>query len=897
MEEESNKLNNYFKTKVRSLEVENKELKDELILLKGNNDVNIIEYYLRLRTDLLSEIETLKETKESNDIHYKNENESLKTEVTQLKQELSMLMNQKNKIETNINHKVISDNNISQRPNIISDRDSVIVANIPTNMNTLSDINVVNPYINSNNNECYSCSNNNDLNINSNRSNQMQFHIDNNNIASSQFFRGSSIKKEFDPSNNISTEIEYLGNSNDKAKLSELEDKVMELETKLSEKDFLIKDQNDKINELHNLLHSTNEHTKNEISTWKTKYNSIISSNKTINDQYQTQFDNDIKSYKTSMETNKYELEKKIMHLETVLDHKEKDLNIQIELNRDNLLEKEHSILELKNTLQTLQNNYSLMYARYNEHLSKLMTNLNNMRNLYFTREQEFVNITKYYVDMVNEYSQPLHDNTTPKNKIESQFITQSKDIINLQRQVESAANEITALTNENNDAMPKMRMKLTKTIQDYDTKLNDIVSTHDGIKTKLEVLFDFTKTMEDKLNIFNSVMESNKKLIDKINLLECQCKMNDPQSKNNQILFLRERICKLEKETQVKTALIKDYDELFKNVDTKILNSKSLTHDEIIIKLKSEITVLNSHINNLYKCKDNIEKFYQIELKNLIDKITNVNTVNDELLSTIRKMENDFQSKKDTVLTQWMFEFKEFKDNLLRIENIQNIITNFNVDGDELTKHKEYICNEELFQLRQEIKGKDDALEQLKLSHEKENKRHERIIDNYKKTTDKRMQMFDELIDNRNKGINAVRNEKQKLYECDLRKKNLLENEKKCWNDQTEEINAIIKDQSMLKDKQIEMFQKEIEELEHEVNYAKEHKDVQLDNIIQQMNVQMKLIKDREEFTVNQLDLLQKQFDMYKDEKERVIKVLKMENEQLKNFNNLLNKRNNNQN
>ena len=98
--------------------------------------------------------------------------------------------------------------------------------------------------------------------------------------------------------------------------------------------------------------------------------------------------------------------------------------------------------------------------------------------------------------------------------------ITQSKNIINLQRQIESAADEITALTNENNDAMPKMRMKLTKTIQDYDTKLNDIVSTHDGIKTKLEVLFDFTKTMEDKLNTFNSVMESNKKLIDKIAII-----------------------------------------------------------------------------------------------------------------------------------------------------------------------------------------------------------------------------------------------------------------------------------------------------------------------------------------------------------------------------------------
>ena len=56
-------------------------------------------------------------------------------------------------------------------------------------------------------------------------------------------------------------------------------------------------------------------------------------------------------------------------------------------------------------------------------------------------------------------------------------------------------------------------------------------------------------------------------------------------------------------------------------------------------------------------------------------------------------------------------------------------------------------------------------------------NKRNERIIENYKKTTDKRMEMYDELIESRNKGINAVRNEKQKLLEFDLKKKNLLEN------------------------------------------------------------------------------------------------------------------------
>ena len=54
----------------------------------------------------------------------------------------------------------------------------------------------------------------------------------------------------------------------------------------------------------------------------------------------------------------------------------------------------------------------------------------------------------------------------------------------------------------------------------------------------------------------------------------------------------------------------------------------------------------------------------------------------------------------------------------------------------------------------------------------------------------------------------------------------------------------------------------------------------------------QIKLVKDREDFTIQQLENLQEQFDAYKEEKERIIKVLKMENEQLNNLNLLLGKK-----
>ena len=127
-----------------------------------------------------------------------------------------------------------------------------------------------------------------------------------------------------------------------------------------------------------------------------------------------------------------------------------------------------------------------------------------------------------------------------------------------------------------------------------------------------------------------------------------------------------------------------------------------------------------------------------------------------------------------------------------------------------------------------------------------------------------------------------------------DKAKLQLVEDEQQNWNKNKDEMNHIITQCIPIQDKQIETFKTQRVQLDNELFQCKQTKDKQLDNIIQQVTSQMKLIKDREEFTVNQLELLQEQFDTYKDEKERVIKVLKMENEQLSTFNTLLNKKNN---
>jgi len=97
-----------------------------------------------------------------------------------------------------------------------------------------------------------------------------------------------------------------------------------------------------------------------------------------------------------------------------------------------------------------------------------------------------------------------------------------------------------------------------------------------------------------------------------------------------------------------------------------------------------------------------------------------------EELRSVIRKMENDFVGKKETIFNLWILEFKEFKENLMTIADIKAIIERFKIEGEELTEHKDRVYNEELYLLRQEIKVKDDSFDEMKKTFDIERKKYE---------------------------------------------------------------------------------------------------------------------------------------------------------------------------
>lgn len=857
-------LMDYLKKRTRTLETENKELRAEVVKLANVKDAPLVEYYLRLRRDLLEEIDKMKIESNVTVINQTSQNDKLENKILYLNSQLLDVTNREKTMTLATTKKTYEQtlqserdlfSNSNQNVEYQSPQMTIVVSSkqpMQSSEKSKKEIQTIDTR------EKENC-----LTEEENEKIKTFINVDNNNPV----------------------------NNENEIYIKEQEDKIILYETLLRESEFKIKDLNCIINEQKESFEDNQKKTEYEIESWKQKYNSIMTTNETLSNEYKKVYEDSNKNFKISAERNQYELEKKVMHLERLCQKRENDIELSLKIYNESINKKEKDVESMKSQFKTLTANYEKMHTSYEEYLLQLTKSLDNIKKLYFTREKEFINITNYYLNSMNDYSKPLNNLDTVKNQLELRFNAQMKEIEDLRTKVEEDENKIIVLENEHLDYKPKMRMKLTQSIKGYEESLATINKTHGELNTRLEKLVGFMTKIEEKIKLFNSILEDNKTLTEKNNTLECQLKMNDPNIQNNEILNLREQLFKAEKDNEVKAHTLKEYEDMFKQYDEAAATNKTVMYDEVVMKLRAEIARLNAQLFNLNKTKDGIEKFYQTELKNMMNKISKLNEHNDELENIIRKMENDFMGKKETILNLWMLEFKEFKENLINLQDIKALISKFSIQGDELTKHKEYICNEELYLMRQEIKVKDDSFDKLKQVHEKENKKNKDIVNRYTSSIDSKMKIFETLIANKQLELNSVKNERDKLKEIGENKLKLSEQELVVWKEQKEVLDKLTQDHLNYKGGEITLLKNQIISLQKEIAGIRKAFDCNLGNVMKSIDEQMFLIKDREAFTVKQLEGIEEQFAAYKDEKERLFKLIRKENEQLKQQNNLLKK------
>lgn len=110
-------------------------------------------------------------------------------------------------------------------------------------------------------------------------------------------------------------------------------------------------------------------------------------------------------------------------------------------------------------------------------------------------------------------------------------------------------------------------------------------------------------------------------------------------------------------------------------------------------------------------------------------------------------------------------------------------------------------------------------------------------------------------------------------------------------WAEQKESIKVFLQEHMTAKDKEIATLKLSVETMQTELEFNKKSYDESMDNLIKSNEVQVQLIKDREDFTTKQLLELEQKMKNFREEKEKLISLLKSEIEELRANNVLISK------
>lgn len=784
----------YLNDKIRFLEVENKALREEITKNHSFTEKEKIDYYLRLRKELIEENEKLISEKKMKEIDHKGVIDKLNLEVKDLKERLRTTT------------KILPITPLTPEEKVISFTSSTNQLNqnvIPTQQNqTVNQSHLSNDSF-SNTKYFKTC--------------EAQLKVEDDKTAIQKLIKEQK-DKQVGPKNSIYNLNKKDHNNPFIPVIDDLEERVKLLEKTINQKEAEILELNEVINTNEQIASRAQSQLRLEINKWKEKYLLILATRKTISQEFSELNLKTTENIKRSMAKQTYDMESKILHLEKLNTKLNEDMKNITKADHDHDKQKLNQIINLKRDLKALLENYDDLYRNYEESLKILTKQIDSIKQLYLTREGEFLNLTNYYIETINDFSKPVTDLVANPNNVrslEEALIIQNKQTEEMRKTAEKYIKENSMIKSENFESKAIMRQKINDAMKFYDDSIKNISDNHASIEVKLSTISKFMEEFDDRFFLFKTLIEDKKMLADKVNELEIKIRMitNDDQTK--EILRLRETNFKLSKELESKVQLMKDMEEiseyLFAHQTDNHMKGKTMSYGKVslgltqnslsgtvktpshfkekpgesprkmrpkdvsfdtVMKMKGEIAMLNSRLVSISKSKDEIEFYYQEEMKKLLTNLEEKNEIIDQLNSELTKNENEHFAKKETVFNLWMMEFKEFKENLITISDIRNTIEKFKIEGGELKIQRDKLVNEEIYLLRQEIKTKDKSIADLKANYKRENQSLNELFEQYKKGIENRISTLDNLLIQRESDITALKNEKRRILEIESRKK-----------------------------------------------------------------------------------------------------------------------------
>ena len=713
-------------------------------------------------------------------------------------------------------------------------------------------------------------------------------------------------KKEHEKKSNIVSRRKVeLKNEINEEQIKELENEASTLMNKLNEKESIQQSQKEKIEEIQMRLGNLQEIMGAKISDIQLQYNNVYSASKENEENFNKLYEDKTNNLKDNIQSNKYQLEKKLVQSKNLIDNIQKEKDILNNLYLSDVQIKETEINNLKNSLNNINNIYNSFAKLCGENNEKIKNNIKQMKEIYMDRENQMLEASKLYINSMNNYTGAIKEAGNNKNLIDSDLIENQVLTNKLQEKKKKLENEISELSNEKQEVVGDNIDTIKSKISSINENINNLTQKQNDFGTKIKKVNDFNIFLNKNNNIITSLTNSIEK--NKKNKETLQNKMNKLNITDESIENLRNKLKKLEQDNATKDESIKKYEKMFEDVIQNFGEQEGIRTD-VLKRLGKQISNYKAQIDKLLESKDNMENFYQNEIKTLKETTEFLTKENEELKKASQELDNESSNnqKMNELCTQ---EYTTFKETLKSILDIGNKIPDFDKSSEEIKNTRNNLLSDELLKTKENIKLKNKEIKELKGSiYENTNRSSIKSVKSQASTLNKKkiqnsgnelnqlikniklkVTIYNSLVNKKKKEVDGLESHIKLIKDYNTFAKKSGENQELLC-----EENKIMTDEMINDFNGLDQFE---QELKGEVDFLNQKLISNRDNhennlaIIQNnANSQLNSIKERESYIVKQSEQITDGLKKVANQKKEAVDILKIENQQLKNRNYIIN-------
>ena len=713
-------------------------------------------------------------------------------------------------------------------------------------------------------------------------------------------------KKEHEKKSNIVSKRKVeLKNEINEEQIKELENEASTLMNKLNEKESIQQSQKEKIEEIQMRLGNLQEIMGAKISDIQLQYNNVYSASKENEENFNKLYEDKTNNLKDNIQSNKYQLEKKLVQSKNLIDNIQKEKDILNNLYLSDVQIKETEINNLKNSLNNINNIYNSFAILCGENNEKIKNNIKQMKEIYMDRENQMLEASKLYINSMNNYTGAIKEAGNNKNLIDSDLIENQVLTNKLQEKKKKLENEISELSNERQEIIGDNIDTIKSKISSINENINNLTQKQNDFGTKIKKVNDFNNFLNKNNNIITSLTNSIEK--NKKNKETLQNKMNKLNITDESIENLRNKLKKLEQDNATKDESIKKYEKMFEDVIQNFGEQEGIRTD-VLKRLGKQISNYKAQIDKLLESKDNMENFYQNEIKTLKETTEFLTKENEELKKASQELDNESlnNQKMNEICTQ---EYTTFKETLKSILDIGNKIPDFDKSSEEIKNTRNNLLSDELLKTKENIKLKNKEIKELKGSiYENTNRSSIKSVKSQTSTLNKKkiqnggnelnqlikniklkVTIYNSLVNKKKKEVDGLESHIKLIKDYNTFAKKSGENQELLCEENKIMTDEMINDFNGLNQLEQEL-KGEVEFLNQKLISNRDNHENNLAIIQNNANSQLNSIKERESYIVKQSEQITDGLKKVANQKKEAVDILKIENQQLKNRNYIIN-------